>query len=68
MRINVSIVTMLLILILFLCIWISVPLIILWALNVFGLGIPYTFWTWLATVILLSVLGLPMVRVKYAKK
>lgn len=29
------------------------PLIILWALNtLFGLGIPYTFWTWLATAIL----------------
>ncbi len=33
------------------------PLIILWALNtLFGLGIPYTFWTWLATAILTSVI------------
>lgn len=29
------------------------PLIVIWALNtLFLLGIPYTFWTWLATAIL----------------
>lgn len=29
------------------------PLVIVWALNtIFGLGIAYTFWTWLAMLIL----------------
>jgi len=34
------------------------PLIVIWALNtLFGLGIAYTFWTWLATLVITSVFG-----------
>ena len=34
------------------------PLLTIWSLNtLFGLGIAYTFWTWLATVVLSSILG-----------
>jgi len=37
---------------------IFMPFAIIWAVNtLFGLGIAYTFWTWLATVILSAAFG-----------
>jgi hypothetical protein len=34
------------------------PLAIIWALNtLFGLGIAYTFWTWLAVLVLSATIG-----------
>lgn len=40
------------------------PLVIIWALNtLFGLGIEYTFWTWLAALILTSSFGKASVTV-----
>ena len=34
------------------------PLVTIWALNtVFGLGIAYTFWTWLGTLWLQGIIG-----------
>jgi len=34
---------------------IASPLIVIWALNtLFGLGIAYTFWTWLAALIFVA--------------
>jgi hypothetical protein len=39
------------------------PLAIIWALNtLFLLAIPYNFWTWLAVVVLLILLGGSKVR------
>ncbi len=39
------------------------PLAIIWALNtLFLLAIPYNFWTWLAVVVLLLLLGGSRVR------
>lgn len=36
------------------------PLLFLWSLNtLFSLGIAYTFWTWLASLILLSFITAP---------
>jgi hypothetical protein len=41
------------------------PLIVIWALNtLFGLGIAYTFWTWLAALILSASFGKTSVTVK----
>lgn len=41
------------------------PLIIIWALNtLFGLGIAYTFWTWLAALILAGSFGKASITVK----
>ena len=46
---------MFLVILLALIMVIAGPLLVLWALNMlFGLGIEYTFWTWLAVVILAS--------------
>ena len=34
------------------------PLAVIWALNtLFGLGIAYTFWTWLAVLVLSATIG-----------
>ena len=44
-------------LVIFFVLIIIVPLLVLWALNtLFGFGIDYTIWTWLAVVILVSVI------------
>ncbi len=41
------------------------PLAIIWALNtLFLLAIPYNFWTWLAVVVLLLLLGGSKVRAR----
>lgn len=41
------------VIVLFVIIIIFFPLAVVWALNtLFGLGIAYTFWTWLAVVII----------------
>ena len=46
---------MFLLILLALIIVIAGPLLVLWALNtLFGFGIEYTFWAWLAVVILVS--------------
>ena len=46
-------ITELLIVLIFFAIIIFAPLLIIWALNtLFALGIAYTFWTWLAALIL----------------
>ena len=46
---------MFLLILLALIVAIAGPLFVLWALNtLFGFGIEYTFWTWLAVVILVS--------------
>lgn len=40
------------------------PFVIIWAVNtLFALGIEYTFWTWLATLILTSSFGRANVNV-----
>lgn len=37
---------------------VAVPFINIWAVNtLFGLGIAYTFWTWLASLILAGLFG-----------
>jgi len=44
---------------------IFMPFAIIWAVNtLFGLGIAYTFWTWLATVVLTGTFGKANVTVK----
>lgn len=41
------------------------PLVIIWALNtLFGLGVAYTFWTWLAALILSAAFGKTSVTIK----
>lgn len=40
-----------------------IPLAIIWALNTLGLDIPYTFWTWLAVLVLLLVIK-PQVNIE----
>lgn len=36
------------------------PLLLIWSLNtLFSLGIAYTFWTWLASLILISFIATP---------
>ena len=41
-----------------LAIFIAVPLVIIWSLNtLFSTGIEYTFWTWLAALILGALVG-----------
>jgi hypothetical protein len=41
------------------------PLAIIWALNtLFALGLAYTFWNWLAVVVLTSAFGKTSVRIK----
>lgn len=40
--------------------FIAVPLLVIWALNtLFVLGIDYNFWTWLAVIIICTVLRAP---------
>lgn len=46
-----------------LAIFIAVPLILIWSLNtLFSAGIEYTFWTWLAALILGMLAGQSAVR------
>jgi hypothetical protein len=41
------------------------PLAIIWAVNtLFGLGIAYTFWNWLAVVILYGMFGRSNISIK----
>lgn len=41
------------------------PLVVIWALNtLFALGIAYTFWTWLAVLVLTLTFGKAHVEVK----
>jgi hypothetical protein len=41
------------------------PLAIIWSINtLFNLGIAYTFWTWLAVVVLTSAFGKTSVSIK----
>lgn len=51
--------------IIFLITWIILwPLAAIWAVNtLFGLGIAYTFWNWLAVVVLTAFFGKSTVRV-----
>lgn len=47
--------------IVFMVVWIisiiTIPLLLVWALNtLFGLGLAYSFWTWLASFIVLGLL------------
>ena len=42
---------------------IGMPLLIIWALNfLFHLGIPYSFLSWLAVFVIISVLGIRVKR------
>jgi hypothetical protein len=52
--------------IIFLIVWICMwPLAAIWAVNtLFGFGIAYTFWNWLAVVVLTAFFGKSTVRVK----
>jgi hypothetical protein len=44
------------------------PFVIIWAVNtLFGFGIQYTFWTWLATLILTGAFGRSNVNVRQGK-
>jgi len=50
--------------VLILALIIAGPLLLIWSLNtLFGLGIDYTIWTWLAAFILAAIVS-PTVRVK----
>jgi hypothetical protein len=41
------------------------PLFVIWAVNtLFGFTIAYTFWNWLATIVLMSVFGRSSITVK----
>jgi hypothetical protein len=41
------------------------PLFVIWAANtLFSLGLAYTFWNWLATIVLMSVFGRSSITVK----
>lgn len=43
------------------------PFVIIWALNtVFGLGIAYTFWTWLAMLVITATFG--KAKISYNKQ
>ena len=43
---------------------ILVPFAVIWALNtLFALGIPYTFWTWLAMLIVTGTFGKTNVKI-----
>ena len=46
--------------------WIVVwPFAVIWALNtLFALGIGYTFWNWLAMVVLVAFFGKPSLKVE----
>ena len=58
MKRNVSPATMIAILILIVALVALGPLLVIWALNtIFGLGIAYTFWNWLAMIVLMAVFG-----------
>ena len=47
---------------------IFMPLAIIWALNtLFALGLAYTFWNWLAVVMLTSAFGKANVSIKQSK-
>jgi hypothetical protein len=52
--------------IMFLIVWIVLwPLAAIWAVNtLFGFTIAYTFWNWLAVVVLTAFFGKSTVRVK----
>ena len=40
------------------------PFALIWALNtLFALSIPYTFWTWLASLVITSIFGKSTVKV-----
>lgn len=53
-------------LVLTIIIWVFLwPLAAIWALNtLFGLGIAYSFWNWLAMVVLVAFFGKSTVRIK----
>jgi hypothetical protein len=39
------------------------PVMLIWALNtLFGLSVPLDFWTWLAGLVLISLVSRPVVR------
>ena len=58
MKRNVSPATMIAIVIFIVALVALGPLVVIWALNtIFGLGIAYTIWTWLAMIILVAVFG-----------
>ena len=58
MKRNVSPATMIAIVILIVALVALGPLVVIWALNtIFGLSIAYTFWTWLAMIVLMGVFG-----------
>lgn len=41
------------------------PLCVIWAVNtLFGFGLAYTFWNWLAAIVLMSVFGRSSITVK----
>ena len=41
------------------------PFAIIWAVNtLFGLGIAYTFWTWLAAMVIMAAFGKTHVNIK----
>ena len=40
------------------------PFALIWALNtLFALGIPYTFWTWLASLVISAIFGKSNVKI-----
>jgi len=57
-RIAMKYITLATILTLALMIFIAVPLVLIWSVNtLFTTGIEYTFWTWLAALILGALIG-----------
>ena len=59
---NLAVRTIVLTLILWVVVW---PLLAIWALNtLFALGIAYTFWNWMAMIVLVAFFGKASLTVK----